>query len=167
MSTSKYAVVDLATTGHSPSNGDRIIQIAIVFIENNKIIDTYMRYVHPQRSIPPFIHQLTSIGDEDVKDAAPFENIAEEVADLLAGCIFVAHNTDFDVSFLQKELVRCGVSKWHGKTIDTVELAKIMYPTLSGYRLQDIAESLNISLKQAHRADDDAEATDIVFIAGY
>ncbi|PIC81209.1 ATP-dependent helicase DinG [Sporosarcina sp. P18a] len=159
MSTSKYAVVDLETTGHSPLNGDRIIQIAIVFIENNKIIDTYMRYVHPKRTIPPFIHQLTSIGDEEVKDAAPFEKIAQEVADLLTGCIFVAHNTDFDVSFLQKELVRCGMSKWHGKTIDTVELAKIMYPTLPGYRLQDIAESLNISLKQAHRADDDAEAT--------
>lgn len=159
MSTSKYAVVDLETTGHSPLNGDRIIQIAIVFIENNKIIDTYMRYVHPQRPIPPFIHQLTSIGDEELKDAAPFEEIAEEVADLLTGCIFVAHNTDFDVSFLQKELVRCGMAKWHGKTIDTVELAKIMYPTLPGYRLQDIAESLNISLKQAHRADDDAEAT--------
>ncbi|PID25758.1 ATP-dependent DNA helicase DinG [Sporosarcina sp. P7] len=159
MSTSKYAVVDLETTGHSPLNGDRIIQIAIVFIENNKIIDTYMRYVHPKRPIPPFIHQLTSIGDEEVKDAAPFEKIAQEVADLLTGCIFVAHNTDFDVSFLQKELVRCGMSKWHGKTIDTVELAKIMYPTLPGFRLQDIAESLNISLKQAHRADDDAEAT--------
>ncbi|PID02113.1 ATP-dependent helicase DinG [Sporosarcina sp. P2] len=159
MSTSKYAVVDLETTGHSPLNGDRIIQIAIVFIENNKIIDTYMRYVHPKRPIPSFIHQLTSIGDEEVKDAAPFEKIAQEVADLLTGCIFVAHNTDFDVSFLQKELVRCGMSKWHGKTIDTVELAKIMYPTLPGFRLQDIAESLNISLKQAHRADDDAEAT--------
>ncbi|ARD49475.1 ATP-dependent DNA helicase DinG [Sporosarcina sp. P33] len=159
MSTSKYAVVDLETTGHSPSKGDRIIQIAIVFIENNKIIDTYMRYVHPQRSIPPFIHQLTSIGDEDVKNAPPFEEIAEEVADLLAGCIFVAHNTDFDVSFLQKELIRCGVSQWHGKKVDTVELAKIMYPTLPGYRLQDIADSLGISLFQAHRADDDAEAT--------
>ncbi|PIC95890.1 ATP-dependent helicase DinG [Sporosarcina sp. P26b] len=159
MSTSKYAVVDLETTGHSPSKGDRIIQIAIVFIENNQIIDTYMRYVHPQRSIPPFIHQLTSIGDEDVADAAPFEEIAEEVADLLAGCIFVAHNTDFDVSFLQKEFIRCGMSQWYGKTIDTVELAKIMYPTLPSYRLQDIAESLGIPLQQAHRADDDAEAT--------
>ena len=159
MSTSKYAVVDLETTGHSPSKGDRIIQIAIVFIENNKITDRYMRYVHPQRSIPSFIHQLTSIGDEDVAEAAPFEAIAEEVADLLAGCIFVAHNTDFDVSFLQKELVRCGVAQWHGKKIDTVELAKIMYPTLPSYRLQDIAEALDISLEQAHRADDDAEAT--------
>ncbi|WP_301109860.1 ATP-dependent DNA helicase DinG [Sporosarcina sp.] len=159
MSTSKYAVVDLETTGHSPSKGDRIIQIAIVFIENNQIIDTYMRYVHPQRAIPPFIHQLTSIGDQDVADAPPFEEIAQEVADLLAGCVFVAHNTDFDVSFLQKELERCGVAKWHGQKIDTVELAKILYPTLQSYRLQDIAEALHISLHQAHRADDDAEAT--------
>ncbi|GKV67172.1 MULTISPECIES: ATP-dependent DNA helicase DinG [unclassified Sporosarcina] len=159
MSTSKYAVVDLETTGHSPSKGDRIIQIAIVFIENNQITDTYMRYVHPGRAIPPFIHHLTSIGDQDVADAPPFEEIALEVADLLAGCVFVAHNTDFDVSFLQKELVRCGVSKWHGQKIDTVELAKILYPTLPSYRLQDIAEALQISLQQAHRADDDAEAT--------
>ncbi|MGE7544063.1 ATP-dependent DNA helicase DinG [Sporosarcina newyorkensis] len=164
MSTSKYAVVDLETTGHSPSKGDRIIQIAIVFIENNQIIDTYMRYVHPQRTIPPFIHQLTSIGDEDVADAPPFEEIAEEVAYMLAGCVFVAHNTDFDVSFLQKELVRCGVSKWQGKKIDTVELAKILYPTLPGYRLQDIAEALNIPLHQAHRADDDAKATAEFFL---
>ncbi|PIC62812.1 ATP-dependent helicase DinG [Sporosarcina sp. P13] len=159
MSTSKYAVVDLETTGHSPSKGDRIIQIAIVFIENNQITDTYMRYVHPERPIPPFIHQLTSIGDEDVADALPFEEIAEEVADLLTGCIFVAHNTDFDVSFLQKELARCGVSPWRGKKVDTVELAKIVYPSLPSYRLQDIAESLDIALHQAHRADDDAEAT--------
>ncbi|MDV6377700.1 ATP-dependent DNA helicase DinG [Sporosarcina sp. GW1-11] len=159
MSTSKYAVVDLETTGHSPSKGDRIIQIAIVFIENNQIIDTYMSYVHPERPIPSFIHQLTSIGDEDVADAPPFEAIAEEVADLLAGCIFVAHNTDFDVSFLQKELARCGVSPWRGKKVDTVELAKIVYPSLPSYRLQDIAESLDIALHQAHRADDDAEAT--------
>lgn len=159
MSTSKYAVVDLETTGHSPSKGDRIIQIAIVFIENNQIIDTYTRYVHPGRPIPPFIHQLTSIGDEDVADAPPFEELAEEVAELLAGCVFVAHNTDFDVSFLQKELTRCGVAAWRGKKVDTVELAKIVYPTLPSYRLQDLAESLNIALHQAHRADDDAEAT--------
>ncbi len=87
METKTYAVVDLETTGHSPSKGDRIIQIAIVFIENNKIIDRYMRYVHPQRPIPPFIHQLTSIGDAEVADAHPFEEIAEEVADLLAGSV--------------------------------------------------------------------------------
>lgn len=164
MSTSKYAVVDLETTGHSPSKGDRIIQIAIVFIENNKIIDRYMRYVHPQRPIPPFIHQLTSIGDAEVADAPPFEEIAEEVADLLTGYIFVAHNTDFDVNFLQNEFARCGVSKWRGKTIDTVELAKIMYPTLPSYRLQDLSESLDISLNQAHRADDDAEATALLLL---
>lgn len=159
MPTSKYAVVDLETTGHSPSKGDRIIQIAIVFIENQQITDTYMRYVHPGRPIPSFIHQLTSIGDEDVADAPPFEEIAGEVAELLAGCVFVAHNTDFDVSFLQKELIRCGVPKWQGKKIDTVELAKILYPTLPSYRLQDVAEALGIPLHQAHRADDDAKAT--------
>lgn len=159
MNKGTYAVVDLETTGHSPSKGDRIIQIAIVFVENEQIVKKYVKFVDPKRPIPAFIHQLTSISDEDVADAAPFEELAEEVAGLLEGCIFVAHNTDFDVSFLQKEFARCGVPSWKGQTIDTVELTKIMYPKLPSYRLQDIAEELHIPLTSAHRADDDAEAT--------
>lgn len=159
MTGTKYAVVDLETTGHSPAKGDRIIQIAIVFIENDEITNTYTRFVHPQQPIPPFIQQLTSITDADVADAPAFEEIAEEVSELLSDSVFVAHNTDFDLSFLQNELKRCNMAGWNGKTVDTVELAKILYPALAGYRLQDIAEALSIDLQQAHRADDDALAT--------
>lgn len=159
MVNSTYAVVDLETTGHSPLRGDRIIQIAIVFIENGTITDQYARFVNPKRDIPVFIQQLTSITDEEVLSAPTFEEIAQEVSDMLQGTVFVAHNTDFDLSFLQSEFKRCNVAGWSGKKIDTVELSKILFPSSSSYRLQDLAEDLDIDLPAAHRADDDAEAT--------
>ncbi|WP_252503417.1 ATP-dependent DNA helicase DinG [Sporosarcina sp. Marseille-Q4943] len=159
MDNSTYAVVDLETTGHSPSRGDRIIQIAIVFIENGTITHKYARFVNPEREIPVFIQQLTAITDEEVLSAPTFEEIAQEVSDMLQGTVFVAHNTDFDLSFLQSEFKRCKVAGWSGKKIDTVELSKILFPSSSSYRLQDLAEDLDIELPAAHRADDDAEAT--------
>ncbi|MCM3637667.1 ATP-dependent DNA helicase DinG [Sporosarcina luteola] len=154
-----YAVVDLETTGHSPSRGDRIIQIAIVFIENGTITRQYARFVNPEREIPPFIQQLTAITDKEVLSAPSFEEIAQDVSDMLQGTVFVAHNTDFDLSFLQSEFKRCNVAGWSGKKIDTVELSKILFPSSSSYRLQDLAEDLDIELPAAHRADDDAKAT--------
>ncbi|WP_263491801.1 exonuclease domain-containing protein, partial [Escherichia coli] len=130
--------------GHSPAKGDRIIQIAIVFIENGTITKTYARFVNPEREIPAFIQQLTAITDEEVRTAPTFEKIAQEVSDMLQGTVFVAHNTDFDLSFLQSEFKRCKVSGWSGKKIDTVELSKILFPSSSSYRLQDLAEDLDI-----------------------
>lgn len=154
-----YAVVDLETTGHSPSKGDRIIQIAIVFVKNGAIVKRYATFVNPCRDIPVFIQHLTSISETEVISAPTFEEIAQQVSDMLQGTVFVAHNTDFDLSFLQSEFKRCQVQKWFGKKIDTVELSKILFPSSSSYRLQDIAEELGIALPSAHRADDDAEAT--------
>jgi len=165
MDTKTYAVVDLETTGHSSIKGDRIIQIAIVFINNDKVGEKYVRFVKPGRKIPVFIRQLTNISDEDVEDAPYFHEIADEVAKLLEGTIFVAHNTDFDLSFLQSEFKRCGITEWIGRKMDTVELSKVLFPAASSYRLQDIAEELGIPLASAHRADDDAEATAHLFLA--
>ncbi|KXH81994.1 ATP-dependent DNA helicase DinG [Sporosarcina sp. HYO08] len=167
MKNNTYAVVDLETTGNSSAKGDRIIQIAIVFIKNGEIADEYVRFVNPAKKIPAFIRQLTSISNEDVCNAPYFEEIAQEVLELLQGTIFVAHNTDFDLNFLQNEWTRCGLPKWTGMKIDTVELAKIAYPSAQGYRLQDLADELAISLPSAHRADDDARATAQLFLTGF
>lgn len=154
-----YAIVDLETTGHSSKQGDRIIQIAIVFMRDWQVEKTYTAFVNPKRKIPNFIQDLTHIREDDVKDAPPFEAIAHDVYDLLQDCVFVAHNIDFDLPFLQEELARCGLPKWFGKSMDTVELAKILFPTAYSYKLSEIALELDIGLENAHRADDDAMAT--------
>lgn len=159
MNTKTYAVVDLETTGHSSQKGDRMIQIAIVLVKDGIVKERYTRFVNPGQKIPPFIRELTNIYDDDVKNAPTFEKIAKEVRELLEDTIFVAHNTAFDLPFLQSEFARCGIPKWSGQEVDTVELSKIVFPSLPSYRLQDIAEALTIPLPAAHRADDDAAAT--------
>ena len=164
MNTQKYVVVDIETTGHSPAKGDRIIQLAMVTIENGVITDTYTKFIHPGRTIPLFIQDLTNITDEDVKDAKAFEFYAETVFEKMQDAIFVAHNTNFDLPFLQAELKRSGLPKWHGITMDTVELVRLMYPTAFSYKLQDITSELGIPLESAHRADDDAMATALLFL---
>ncbi|MCS1382491.1 ATP-dependent DNA helicase DinG [Lysinibacillus sphaericus] len=163
MESQKYAIVDLETTGHSPANGDRMIQIAIVIMKDWKIERTYTKFIHPGKSIPSFIQDLTHITDEDVKDALPFEAHADYIYELISDCVFVAHNTDFDLSFLQAEFKRAGLPKWHGKKMDTVELAKILFPMSLSFKLGDLAADLNIELENAHRADDDALATAELF----
>ncbi|MBK3496749.1 ATP-dependent DNA helicase DinG [Viridibacillus sp. YIM B01967] len=167
MDSQTYAIVDIETTGHSSQNGDRIIQIAIVLMKDWEVQSTYTTFIHPGKKIPRFIQDLTNITDFDVKDAKPFEAHAEEIYNILQDCVFVAHNTDFDLPFLQAELKRAGLPKWFGKQMDTVELSKILFPTAFSYKLQDIAMELNISLKHAHRADDDANATALLLKRGW
>ena len=89
----------------------------------------------------------------------PFEAHADMIYELLEDCVFVAHNVDFDLNFLQQEFKRVGLAKWQGRFIDTVELAKIVLPTSLSFKLGDLAADLNIPLAQAHRADEDAKAT--------
>lgn len=155
----KFAIVDLETTGQVPANGDRIIQLAIVIIENGDIVETFSTYINPEKSIPLFIQGLTSITDADVAQEKPFEHYAQRVYDMLESAVFVAHNVDFDLNFLQSELQRVGMPPLYCKKIDTVELVKILYPTALSYQLADITAELGIEIGQAHRADDDALAT--------
>jgi len=164
MESQKYAIVDLETTGHSPANGDRMIQIAIVIMKDWQIERAFTKFINPGKPIPPFIQDLTHITDKDVKDALPFEAHADYIYELLAECVFVAHNADFDLSFLQAEFKRAGLPKWQGKKMDTVELAKILFPMSLSFKLGDLAADLNIPLANAHRADDDALATAELFI---
>ncbi len=158
MESQKYAIVDIETTGHSQATGDRMIQIAIVIMKDWCIEKTFTSFIHPGKPIPLFIQDLTNITDADVKDALPFEEHADTIYELLQDAIFVAHNTDFDLSFLQAEFKRVGLQKWIGKKIDTVELSKILFPYSLSYKLGDLAADLNIPLANAHRADDDAKA---------
>ncbi len=114
MESQKYAIVDLETTGHSPANGDRMIQIAIVIMKDWEVERTYTKFINPGKAIPTFIQDLTHITNEDVKDSYPFEEHADYIYELLADCVFVAHNADFDLSFLQAEFKRAGLPKLDG-----------------------------------------------------
>jgi ATP-dependent DNA helicase DinG len=155
----KFVVVDLETTGNSPKKGDRIIQFAAVVIENGKITETFSSLINPNQPIPIFIEELTGLNDGMVQNAPHFSEIAPKVMSLLKDAYFVAHNVLFDLSFLQEELIQSGYEGFFGSILDTVELARILYPTSDGYKLSDLAMQENLQHDRPHQADSDAQVT--------
>ncbi|MFK3958754.1 ATP-dependent DNA helicase DinG [Guptibacillus hwajinpoensis] len=155
----RYTIIDFETTGNSPKNGDRIIQIGLAVVEGDTIIDRYASFVNPEKPLPLFIQQLTGITDEDLKDAPLFEEVAPELLKRLDGAYFVAHNVRFDLNFMNAQLDSSGYEAFTGPTLDTVELARILLPTAEAYKLSSLAEFLEIQHDNPHQADSDAEVT--------
>jgi ATP-dependent DNA helicase DinG len=115
----KYAVVDLeATDAHSSQN--KIIQIGIAVIEDDEIVQTYSTDVNPHEPLVPRIAELTGLTDKQLRKAPDFSEVAADVYNILRGCIFVAHNAQFDYSLLMKSLFPLGLDLEMAR-IDTVE----------------------------------------------
>ncbi|BCB04504.1 ATP-dependent DNA helicase DinG [Bacillus sp. KH172YL63] len=155
----KLVVVDLETTGNSPKRGEKIIQISAVIIEGGKIIDQFTSFVSPGKPIPAFIEELTGINDDMVKDAPAFHEIAPKILEILDQGVFVAHNVQFDLSFLQAELEEAGYNPFKGPSFDTVELAKVVLPSADSFKLSELSNSLDLSHVRPHQADSDAYVT--------
>ncbi|HJV31621.1 MAG TPA: ATP-dependent DNA helicase DinG [Bacillales bacterium] len=155
----KFVVIDLETTGNLPKKGEKIIQFAAVVIENGEITEKFSSLINPQKPIPAFIEELTGLHDDMVKEAPIFSEIASKIIALLDNAYFVAHNVLFDLSFLQEELLQAGYEGFFGPVLDTVELARFLYPTADSYKLSDLAERENLRHDRPHQADSDAEVT--------
>src|SRR5690625_2536347 len=159
----QYAVVDLETTGHSQTE-DRVIEIGIVLIDDQEIVDQFTTLFHPNRSIPSFIEQLTGIKEEDLEDAPAFSEQAKKIYSLINNRYFIAHNVPFDLCFLNDELQAHGFPFFQPKVIDTVELARMMFPRANGFSLNQLANDLHIQHDEPHRALADALATAQLFL---
>lgn len=155
----KFVVIDLETTGNSPKKGDKIIQFAAAIVQDGKIVEQYSSFVNPEQEISPFIEELTGITTETVKSAPLFAELAPKILTMLDGAYFVAHNVLFDLSFLQEELVNAGYTEFTGPIIDTVELARILFPTADSYKLNDLALKEHLNHDRPHQADSDAYVT--------
>lgn len=153
----KFAVLDFETTGGQPA--DEIIQVGLVIIDDEQIIDRYASLVKPTISIPPFITSLTGITDEEVADAPPLEEAVMQMQHMLKDCVLVGHNVAFDLGFLQRALDSCGYFPFGGMVLDTMDMLRMVFPSLTSLQLANVSESLGITLDRHHRADADAEAT--------
>lgn len=153
----RYAVVDLeATDAHSSEN--KIIQIGITFVEGEEIVGTYVTDVNPHETLAPRIKDLTGLSDRRLKRAPDFATIAKEVQEQLSGCIFVAHNAKFDYELLWKSFMQLGM-EFELARIDTVDLARVFYPTFEKYGMEALGERLSLSHEHPHAALSDAYAT--------
>jgi DNA polymerase III subunit epsilon len=157
----EFAIVDIETTGGN-ARGSRITEIAIAIHDGKKIIDRWETLVNPQKDIPLAIFALTGIDNETVRNAPIFDEVSEKVLEMLTNRIFVAHNVNFDYSFVRHELEMSGF-KWTAKKLCTVRLARKIKPGLRSYSLGNLCNSLNIPIENRHRAGGDTDATAILF----
>ncbi|QRG69948.1 ATP-dependent DNA helicase DinG [Brevibacillus choshinensis] len=160
----RLLVVDFETTGSHPRQGDSIIQIGAVAIDDGQVTDSFSTLVNPGQAIPPFITQLTGITDEMVAEAPSLEEVFPRLLRLLDGRAFVAHNASFDLQFLQEALLSQGYYAFDGYVLDTVELSRLLMPTQNSYRLGELASDLEIEHENPHQADSDAMATAQLFL---
>ncbi len=153
-----FSVVDVETTGLSPSR-NRIIEIAIVKVENLKITDKLSYLINPQTYIPPFITSLTGISNDDVYGAPKFSEIVDEIISFIDKTILTAHNFPFDSSFLNSEFMISGRDFESEHSCCTLKIARNIYPALKSKSLNSVAQSLNLKNHNEHRALGDAEIT--------
>lgn len=156
-----YAIVDIETTG-AYAAGSGITEIAIIIHDGRQVLHQWESLINPGRPIPRFIQQLTGISPDMVAHAPYFEEVAGHVHELLQDKIFVAHNVNFDYSFVHHHLKHCGY-ELHSRKLCTIRLARKVVPGYRSYGLGNICHYLNIPHEDKHRAMGDAAATAMLF----
>ncbi|MCM1304937.1 MAG: PolC-type DNA polymerase III [Lachnospiraceae bacterium] len=157
-----FVVFDIETTGLSPVN-NRIIEIGAVKVSEGKVVDRFSAFVNPQTPIPFEIEKLTGIRDDMVADAPLIEEVLPQFVRFCDGCVLVAHNASFDMSFIMDNSRRLGLPAEY-TYVDTMGIARVLLPHQSKHTLDAVAKTLNISLENHHRAVDDAECTAWIFV---
>jgi DNA polymerase-3 subunit epsilon len=156
-----YAIVDIETTGsYAAANG--ITEISIHVFDGQKVVERFETLINPGQSIPRFIQAFTGINDAMVANAPKFNEVAEKIHTLLCDKIFVAHNVNFDYSFIKSHLDECGYN-FNTKKLCTVRLSRKVFPGFPSYSLGKLCNSLGITINDRHRAGGDTEATVKVF----
>ncbi len=160
--TDTYVVFDLETTGFS-AKSDKIIEIGAVKVENGKITDRFSTFVNPEIPIPFRIEKLTSINDGMVIHAPKIEEVLPQFMKFCEGAVMVAHNAEFDMSFISANCERQGLP-CDFTVVDTVAMSRYLIIGLGRYKLDNVAKALGIVLEHHHRAVDDAECTALIFL---
>jgi DNA polymerase-3 subunit epsilon len=160
----RWVVVDVETTGGTPTRGHRVTEVAAVRVEGGRIADTYCTLVNPERPIPGMITSLTGISNAMVADQPRFAQVARDLSGALEGCVFVAHNAAFDWRFVSHELNLATGMTLSGRQLCTVRLSRRLLPQLPSRSLDGLAHWFGLDIENRHRALDDAVATAKVLI---
>ena len=152
-----YCVLDLETTGFS-FRTEKITEVGIMKVKNGEVIDEFSCFVNPEKPIPPRVVEVTNITDDMVKDAETIDKVMPKILEFVGDSVLVAHNADFDIGFLKYNAKNLGLSL-ENTYLDTLRLAKDLFPDYKKYKLGKIAENLGIKVEVAHRALDDVDTT--------
>lgn len=154
-----FVVVDVEATAGSPDRGGRILEIAAVRVDRDRIVGEFSSLVDPGLPVPPWISRLTGIDDGMVAGAPPFAEIADRVRREVEGRVFTAHNAPYDWRFLSREMGRARSLLPAGPRLCTLRLARRALPGLERRGLDALARYFDIPVEPRHRALGDARAT--------
>ena len=153
----EFVIVDVETTHGDPMRGN-IIEVAVIVHDGLRELDRWNTLVYTRQEIPPFIGRLTGITAKMIAGAPPFAQVAQSLRGSTADRIMVAHNVRYDMTALQHELARTGLS-YHPDTLCTERLSRQLLPNLTHYNLGSLCRHLGITRGHEHRAAHDAQAT--------
>lgn len=156
-----YCVLDLETTGLS-FRTEKITEVGIMKVKNGEVIDEFSCFVNPEKPIPQKVVEVTNITDDMVKDAETIDKVFPKILEFVGDSVLVAHNADFDIGFLKYNAAQLGY-ELNNTYVDTLRLAKSLFPDFKKYKLGFIADKLGIVVEVAHRALDDVDTTVKVF----
>jgi DNA polymerase-3 subunit alpha (Gram-positive type) len=156
-----YCVLDLETTGFSPVT-EKITEIGIMKLKDGKVIDEFSCFVNPEKPIPARVVEVTNITDYMVQDAETIDKVFPKILEFIEGSVLVAHNAEFDIGFLKHNAKQLGY-EFDFTYLDTLSLARDLFPDYKTYKLGRIAKNLGIKVEVAHRALDDVDTTVKVF----
>ncbi|MBR3281448.1 MAG: PolC-type DNA polymerase III [Clostridia bacterium] len=156
-----YSILDIETTGISKLT-ERITEFGIMKVKNGEVIDTFECFVNPEKHIPEKVSEITNITDDMVKDAETIDIVLPKVIEFCKDTTIVAHNATFDVGFIRENARRLGL-EFNYPWIDTLALAKELFPDRKKFKLGLIAEDLGIQVDVAHRALADVDTLKKVF----
>lgn len=158
-----FVVFDLETFGLN-SHKNEIIEIGAIKLKGTRIIDTFSSFVNPNKIIPKKISELTHITQDMVDNAPTIEDVLPKFLEFTKDAVMVAHNSAFDMGFIRREAKKYLGIDYKPAVIDTLQMARDLYPDLKGYNLDRLNKTFKLSLENHHRAIDDAQSTAKLFI---
>lgn len=159
-----FVVFDTETTG-AKTPPCRITEIGAYRIANGKIVAAFETLINPETAIPPFITQLTGISNQMVRNAPKFAEVAADFLNFIGDAVLVAHNSPFDMRFLNHEIGRVYENyRVANPCLCTVQLSRRLLPHIENHRLHTVAEYYSIGIENRHRAAGDAHATAKIFV---
>ena len=157
--TENYVVVDIETTGFSPHN-DQIIEIGALKVSSGEVIDSFQSLCEISGEVPAFIEELTGITGREIREKGkPIETVLHDLLVFIEKFPLVAHNSAFDLGFLQAALLRCGLPTINNRCIDTLGLARRYLPNVQNHKLTTLAAHLGIKGEVAHGSIADCVTT--------
>lgn len=157
-----YVVFDLETLGLN-SHKNEIIEIGAIKLQGRRIVDKYSQLINPGKRIPKKIEELTSISNEQVANEPSIEEVLPKFMEFVGDATLVAHNAPFDVGFLKRDVKKYLGYEYNPAVIDTLQMARDLYPEQKGYGLKPMTKFLKVALENHHRAVDDSQATANMF----